>query len=763
MPKTYPTACLLALGVLLGTTLARGAESGRYVAVYRDGFVAYSSAIGAPSWHEPRPEGQRTNQVQFGHEGEPLLYRDRSVRPHLRPPYIEFANGDVITGAVTGFDPMASDYGHRAVLLVAAQSPLTAYGNKPLAVRADRVSRIVTTAHPLAGESTSRVLLTDGRLLDAKSIRFSESGLTLLTEGGVERVGFSQIADLPLHVDRTAALLEDCLLASSMRNTRLTRLTTREGVVLTGTRINQLIVHDRRRLEESNEQGRSTELVLQPSWALDPVAVSNSSVCQSSFRSPNELPLSLLPAQSLAQRGVIGAALPWQRNASVHTAPLATQTMEADLGLGVHAHSEVAFDLPAAARELSLWVGLDKRAGPGGCVVCRIRREHSAGEVLWESGFLRGQDPPAQVGPLNVSGLARIVLVTEMGHEGRPAGADPLDIRDDVAWLSPLVTIDPLAIRTHETIANVLHGLHDWEFAPDQLADLELSSVWNSFRARWDPVLRIPRQREVILTRKVVITPTSDVLELLTAAPTRLESHDLSLQVNGTTLPWHANRDRERLASRQPTRRSLRPVLRRNDDEDTQDDTLAYWWDLQAYRGQTVTLQLRLQADFLDVEYTWGALSLRGAVANLPADSNLPKPDVWLTEVEALERASHKDRGHPLPRAIPADRPQPLRLRGQQFAEGYGMMRNSSVSFAVQPEYRAFVALVGTCTETSGPFRVLLDGRPVWEAPSKNALEGGEWIEIPLPPDTEKLTLETGPDGGYHGYSAFANAGFLLH
>jgi hypothetical protein len=266
----------------------------------------------------------------------------------------------------------------------------------------------------------------------------------------------------------------------------------------------------------------------------------------------------------------------------------------------------------------------------------------------------------------------------------------------------------------------------------------------------------------VILTRKVVITPTSDVLELLTAAPIRLQSHDLSLQVNGTTLPWHANRDREQLAGRQPPRRSLRPVLRRNDDEDTQDDTLAYWWDLQAYRGQTVTLQLRLQADFLDVEYTWGALSLRAAVANLPADGNLPKPAVWLTELEPIERSSHKDRGHPLPRAIPADRPQPLRLRGQLFAEGYGMMRNSAVTFALQPEYRTFVALVGTCTETSGPFRVLLDGRPVWETPSKSSLEGGEWIEIPLPPGTEKLTLETGPDGGYHGYSAFAHAGFLL-
>jgi hypothetical protein len=544
------------------------------------------------------------------------MYRDGAARPRLRPPYVEFSNGDVIAGTVSGCRLQASEFGDRAVLLIATESPLNTYGNGVLAVRADCVSRIVTTANPLAQPGGPRVLLTDGRLLTTTSLRFTETGLTLLTAAGIESVNFSQIADLTLAVDRTRALLEDCLFADSVRSARLVRLTTRDGTALTSTRIHQLLVQDRRLRESAAGGARPTELVLQPSWALEPVTVPNASVCQSSFRLPNEIPLSLLPAVTLAERSTIGGTRPWQRNTSVHRAPLTAGEMEADTGIGMHAHCEVAFDLPDSARELSLWVGIDQRVAPGGCVVCKIRRDDTAGEVLWESGFIRGNDPPKQVGPLNVRGLRRLVLVAEMGHQGRPQDADPLDIRDDVVWLAPLVTIDPHALRTHDALADILPGLRAWQVPPEQLQEVELTHQWNAFRVRWDPLLRIAKGHELVLTQHVAITSANDVLEFNTALPSHLEDHDFRLTVNGEPLAWSASQDRERMLKMRTVRLSSRPSTSARKRDDIPNEDLAYRWDLQAYRGQTVVIELRLKAGETFSDLAWNSLALRSATAD---------------------------------------------------------------------------------------------------------------------------------------------------
>jgi hypothetical protein len=89
------------------------------------------------------------------------------------------------------------------------------------------------------------------------------------------------------------------------------------------------------------------------------------------------------------------------------------------------------------------------------------------------------------------------------------------------------------------------------------------------------------------------------------------------------------------------------------------------------------------------------------------------------------------------------------------------MPRNSSVSFELQPEYRAFVALVGCASEVIGPVQVLIDDKVVWERTFIASLTPAEQIEIDIPAGAKKLTLQTGPDGHwYGGYAAWTNAGF---
>ena len=43
------------------------------------------------------------------------------------------------------------------------------------------------------------------------------------------------------------------------------------------------------------------------------------------------------------------------------------------------------------------------------------------------------------------------------------------------------------------------------------------------------------------------------------------------------------------------------------------------------------------------------------------------------------------------------------------------LAKNSSVAFALKPEYQKFVAVVGCTMQVAGPVQVLIDDRVVWE------------------------------------------------
>jgi hypothetical protein len=105
--------------------------------------------------------------------------------------------------------------------------------------------------------------------------------------------------------------------------------------------------------------------------------------------------------------------------------------------------------------------------------------------------------------------------------------------------------------------------------------------------------------------------------------------------------------------------------------------------------------------------------------------------------------------------------PTPIRFLGRTFAGGYGMMHASGVSFAVEPAYRRFVAVVGCCENRAGPFEVLLDDQVAWSAAMLDASEPALQISVDIPPGAKKLTLRVGDDGALGAACAWANAGFM--
>jgi len=286
----------------------------------------------------------------------------------------------------------------------------------------------------------------------------------------------------------------------------------------------------------------------------------------------------------------------------------------------------------------------------------------------------------------------------------------------------------------------VLPGAADWLAAGDGWRDAQLASRWNVPASHWDWVLTLAGGNELVLTRKVRITQAGDVVELFTVCPENLEEHDFTLKVDGVVVPWTNNADRNQL--RQWTLRYSRARARDSDEESNLTDRLAYWWDLQKWRGQEVTLELKLRGGRERNEIAWRGLSLRSAIGNLPADGKPLAVDVPLPAPETRQS-------------------EVVRLLGQEFSSGIGLARNSSVSFPLKPEYQKFVAVVGCSMQVAGPVQVLIDDRVVWERAAISSLSPAEQIEILIPAGAKALTLRSGSEGLYYGLAAFAEAGFV--
>ncbi|MBI4606113.1 MAG: hypothetical protein HY721_29455, partial [Planctomycetes bacterium] len=125
-------------------------------------------------------------------------------------------------------------------------------------------------------------------------------------------------------------------------------------------------------------------------------------------------------------------------------------------GFGVHARTELEIPLPPAARRFRARAGLDASAGRGGCARALVLlRGPGADRILFQSPVLVGSASVTETGWLDLGGAEgreaasdrRLVLVADPVADGGPSGSDPLDIRDALDWLEPLLELDPRELR----------------------------------------------------------------------------------------------------------------------------------------------------------------------------------------------------------------------------------------------------------------------------------------------------------------------------
>jgi hypothetical protein len=547
---------------------------------------------------------------------------------------------------------------------------------------------------------------------------------------------FTDLAQVDLPgVPATEAVLEDASLPCPAPQSLVGRLVTRQGAELTFR-----VAMDNR--SSRSAEGRRYPLhMIQPAWALESICVPGEAVCHYSFRAPNEAPLSLLPAVALSQKSFTGFLWPWRRNRNLRGGLMQSGSVFSVLGFSAHSYSEIAFELPAGARSLTAWAGLDQAVGGGGCAVCRVHKEQAAGAPLYAGDFLRGGREPVRIGPLDLAGARRVVMVTEFGDEGRPADSDPLDIRDEVDWLMPLVSLPtPQLAPEPANLARLLPALEGWQLDQASLAGAHFSARFYRDRGRWEYVWR-PAATAISLRRTSRAPACPLLVELALARADKQLRYAPELSVNGTPV-----KD---------------PLYQMRFSSDAQDGgrTVMERWVVKAEFGQELNLNLVLRRDPALKEDPAG-LAFRGLCAEpliqgLALDAPLPQPDVLLSLLKEAEFKPSRKSG-----AITRDRApgnQPLEVAGQLYDKGLGLKEVDSIAYELRPEYRRFVAILCAREESLRSFRVLADEKVIGEV---NPVERRRpvLVQAAIPQGARKLRLSA--DSG-EGEWLLVNAGFV--
>ncbi|MBN2474840.1 MAG: NPCBM/NEW2 domain-containing protein [Pirellulales bacterium] len=443
--------CLSTLLVaMLVPIAAAGAEEPppRYLAVFADGTRVEGQKISDWHQHTGSPKLDSTN-LQDPHR--PLRWLcDKTLEPFEADDdtggFVEMIGGDRLPGRVVGFrqgEP-GSSICQRPHLLVAPRVYVNYPDHRPrqqVGVLLRYVRRVVFGGRPRRHLEPGTAFSTDGRRLDYRSLRWAAGSVVLLLKDGVQRIALAELAEIHLpHGDPWKAYFEELAVLSPRGDTPLVRLETTDGLIATTSAL---------RFRAASPNSGDVDWwyhMVQPVWSLEPLWIRFSTIRTRLGFLPHEVPLSrLYPVQSV-QRSMLGRGWHWQADRNAQGGPLQSGDRRFAWGFGVHAANELTFELPEVVRALRSRIGLDASAGGGGCARALVYVDHAAGNPLFRSDHLIGSASTVDTGWLSLSGPSggqhTLILATDAAHDDRPAGADPLDVRDVVDWIEPVLALD---------------------------------------------------------------------------------------------------------------------------------------------------------------------------------------------------------------------------------------------------------------------------------------------------------------------------------
>ena len=460
------------LFTLASATNLAAANPARYVGRLQSGATIEGNTLS--DWHATGLMPKLENQALLEPANPFRWLIDRSWAPPPPPDsFVEFVTGDRLPGTVldyrTGNESLYSPQPPHVLVRYAGTNPAT-LERQMVSMRVDTrwLQRIVWRSRGVEQLEPGVAFFNAGNFLRFRSVRLGTGSATFLTEAGVRRVSFAELAELHLpRVNFWPAAIDELAVLAPSAQSRLIQLETTDGLIATTS----LERYQPRVAGDARDVSRWVH-GLQPAWSLDMIWVPQGTVWSRRSFAPHEMPLSRVPPLRFEQHTVLGnVQFPFKVNRNVFGGPLRSGTREVGWGLGVHAFAELEYELPPATRAIRSEFGLDASMNDGGCVIPRIINASENGSFLYQGPTIVGSGNVVDTGTLPLTGSAensrRVVLQVDPAVSNRPAGADPFDIRDSANWIDPTVEFDLPRLREQidERVRQVVQAWRGWDVA----------------------------------------------------------------------------------------------------------------------------------------------------------------------------------------------------------------------------------------------------------------------------------------------------------
>ncbi len=521
------------LGCLVQSTTLNAAE--RYVAMFFDGKRVEEAEV--REWFEPTSAAKIAGKVLFDPNNPVRWIIDRQQPLASEAAmFVEFQGGDRLAGEVVSFRPdSGSSFEHQPAHLVirpeAELQPPEDSQQGEIRIGMEWIRRVVW--HRLAVEEyrPGTVWLRNGGIQPFRTLRWSESAVTLLTNEGIKEVPFTDLAEIHLpKLDPWTCYYEQLATLSPQLKSRLMQLETSDGSRWTTSQERFQARHhgDRNRPEQWYQ-------FLQPAWSLDPIWLRYRTIRIWRFHVPTDVPLSNLLPVDIRRQAVFGSGWNWRTNQNVQRGPLQSATQEFGWGFGVQATCDLTFEWPESARAWRTQYGLDRTAGSGG--FARLGFSVGNGQAIGPQPNLQGSQFVGDTGWLPLPTLPaeqrHLMLRADMAHAERPPESDPFDVRDAVNWYEPEIRLDPAALAAEVAVRGFarVNGLQGWTASTGEIRTLKLV---NSLDASYpkDPQYRLTvgtSDRFYSVSRKLKVGPMHRWLSI--AATRFADSSPVFIQV----------------------------------------------------------------------------------------------------------------------------------------------------------------------------------------------------------------------------------------
>lgn len=518
------------------TTPARAADP-RFVGLRRNGDLFSGPEI--TDWQDPAAEPKLEGKPLFDPANTVRWIRDTTLPIGDEPvAYVEFYGGDRLAGTVIGgIEQTDTLWRQPSCVRFTPASRL----DWPDSVRPDGVrlqtrwlKRVVWRRRDDARYSPGTAFLKDGGQVSFRSVRWLESGVRLLVDSNSREFAFTDLAELHLpRQDSWSAWWQQLALLAP---TGLPGLSHPKGDAAptkspeSHPPIYQIETADGSRLTVSS--GRSLPIsrgggnpehwhvAVQPAWSLDPLFVPHRAIHTRRWFLANEVPLSVIEPVRIAQTSSLASlGLPrLDRTVTGHWPRGKDRTW--GWSLGVHSRSEVEYELPGIAGQFRTACGLDRSVAGGGCVRPQILLGGggAAGPAGANGPILVGSNElfDSQALPLPTTSESRLTLVVDAVLDDRPAGADPLEVRDIANWIEPMWTLDPVSVAREVArhLPRVVPAWDGWTIEGPEPTSLLLSNQSDSTDGRtlrfWSSVTAPGGAFR--LSRKLSVTPRHRLL-----------------------------------------------------------------------------------------------------------------------------------------------------------------------------------------------------------------------------------------------------------